>query len=86
MAGGSWDDFIGCLLNGDDLFGKNIPFDSFSYINENNMYVMANKAEIMQDIDIKDEAYPNDDSIFGKQPENSATNLSTSPPWQPCIE
>ena len=45
-------------LNDDDLFGKNIPFDSFSHINENNMYVMANKTEIIQDIGIKDENLP----------------------------
>ena len=41
ITGGFGDDFIDCLLNADVLFGKNIPFDTLSYINENNMYAMA---------------------------------------------
>ena len=77
MADGSWDDFIGCLLNDDGIFGKNIPFDTFSYINENNMYTMANKAGIMQDFDIKDEDCPNDASIFGEQPKNPSIKKKT---------
>ena len=38
------------------------------------MHVMANKAEIMQDIDIKDEDYPHDNDIFGKPPDNTSNN------------
>ena len=68
ITGGFGDDFTDCLLDADDLFGKNIPFDTFSYINSNNICMQWHKAEIMQDMDTKDEVYPNDDVFFGDQP------------------
>ena len=52
-------------LQDSDLYGRDIPFDTFTYINENNIYAMANKAELMNDIDIQDQDYPTDDKILG---------------------
>ena len=40
------------------LLDKEIPFDTFSYINLNNMYDMESKTEHMQGIGIQDKDYP----------------------------
>lgn len=63
-------------MSDDDLFDRNLPFDAFEYINENNIYTYNNTTS-REDIDIEGENYPDMDVFFGEDiPEQKSVDLT----------
>lgn len=63
-------------LSDDDLFGRDVPFDTFEYINENNIFAYTSTTS-REDIDIEDEDYPALNNFFGKdEPEQKPIDLT----------
>lgn len=62
-------------LSDDDLFGRDIPFETFTYINENSIFTFTNTTS-REDIDIEDGDYHNLDEFFGPdEPAQEPINL-----------
>ena len=47
-------------LDDHDLFGSQLPFDSYKYLKEQNYNAVINKAELLDTLQIQDQAYPSD--------------------------
>lgn len=78
-------------INNDELFGRDINFDSFKYIDDNNINAFMNQTN-PNDIDIQDEHYPDHETIWEMHPKRSNLILSKAvinllhQPWLLCVD
>ena len=70
-------------LDEHDLFGQQLPFDSYQYLQEQNYNAVINKAELLDNLKIQDQNYPSD---LLSEPTGGAQNASSSPQDIPAME
>lgn len=64
-------------LTDDELFGRDIPFDSFKHINYNNMFVFMNTTD-PDDVGIQDEQYPDLATMLNDKDQEESTDSKPS--------